>query len=62
MPVSDVLDLHGHPGLLMDHVGGGSLADRLLEAPVTLHEGLGWAVDVVKGSDTPTSSGSPTAT
>lgn len=49
VPVSDVLDLHGHPGLLMDHVGGGSLADRLLEAPVTLHEGLGWAVDVVKG-------------
>lgn len=49
VPVSDVLDLHGHPGLLMDHVGGGSLADRLLEAPVTLHEGLCWAVDVVKG-------------
>jgi eukaryotic-like serine/threonine-protein kinase len=47
--VSDVLDVGGHPGLLMDCVAGGSLAERLHVAPVHLADVIGWARDTVAG-------------
>jgi serine/threonine protein kinase/CHASE2 domain-containing sensor protein len=47
--VSDVLDVGGHPGLLMDYVAGGSLAERIHVAPVRLLDVVGWARDTVAG-------------
>jgi len=49
LPVSDVLDLQGHPALLMDLVDGGSLAERLLEALMTAEEALRLARGIVRG-------------
>lgn len=49
LPVSDVLDLQGHPALLMDLVDGGSLADRLLESPMAAEEALRLARGIVRG-------------
>ncbi|MEC8424917.1 MAG: serine/threonine-protein kinase, partial [Myxococcota bacterium] len=47
--VSDVLDVQGHPGLLMDCVTGGSLLDRLRVAPVHLSDVVRWGCDTVSG-------------
>ena len=49
LPVSDVLDLHGHPALLMDFVDGGSLAERLLGGPMGPEEALHLARGVIRG-------------
>jgi serine/threonine-protein kinase len=38
LPVSDVLDVQGAPGLLMPFVGGGTLADLLAGGPLAIQE------------------------
>ncbi|MCK6505480.1 protein kinase [Myxococcota bacterium] len=47
--VTDVLEVEGAPALLMDFVGGGSLADRLAEGPLPLPEALALFRGVVQG-------------
>jgi eukaryotic-like serine/threonine-protein kinase len=47
--VTDVLDVDGAPALLMEFVGGGSLADRLQAGPVRLDDALRLFRGVVAG-------------